>query len=115
MHEHFSDPPEACPTVDLLTPSEERLSALTPPGKVIDPPPLQLEMMVVGSGDLGGGGGRQEQRQDAQAAAQIRYLKIKKYWAKKQSRSFAKKIVSKNRKKIADNKLRIQGKFVTIE
>lgn len=57
MHEHFSDPPEACPTVDLLTPSEERLSALTPPSKVIDPPPL-LGLMVVESGDLSGGGGR---------------------------------------------------------
>lgn len=39
--------------------------------------------------------------------AKLRYLKVRKFWDKKARRSFEKKIVSKNRKKIADNKLRI--------
>ena len=42
-------------------------------------------------------------------------MKVRRFWEKKQRRSFAKKIVSKNRKKVADKKLRIQGKFVSID
>lgn len=38
-----------------------------------------------------------------------------KYWKKKEKRSFNKKIVSKTKKKVADSKLRIKGKFVTID
>ena len=38
-----------------------------------------------------------------------------KFWLKKQSRSFVKKIVSKKRKKVAHTKLRVKGKFVTAE
>ena len=45
----------------------------------------------------------------------MRYSKILKFWEKKQRRCFEKKIVSKKMKKVADNKLRIQGKFVSIE
>jgi hypothetical protein len=46
---------------------------------------------------------------------QARYDKVLKFWQKKQQRSFVRKIVSKRRKKVADTKLRIKGKFVTIE
>jgi len=46
---------------------------------------------------------------------QARYIKVLNFWQKKQQRSFVKKIVSKRRKKVADTKLRIKGKFVTIE
>ena len=42
-------------------------------------------------------------------------MKVIRFWEKKHSRSFTKKIISKKRKKVADNKLRISGKFVTIE
>ena len=45
----------------------------------------------------------------------VRYTKVIKYWKKKERRSFHKKIVSKTKKKVADNKLRIKGKFVTID
>ena len=38
-----------------------------------------------------------------------------KFWKKKERRSYNKKIVSKTKKKVADNKLRIKGKFVTID
>ena len=46
---------------------------------------------------------------------QTRYNKVLNFWQKKQQRSFVRKIVSKRRKKVADTKLRIKGKFVTIE
>ena len=42
-----------------------------------------------------------------QEKERTRYLKVLAFWDKKQRRSFDKKIVSKKRKKVADNKLRI--------
>ena len=69
---------------------------------VADPPPLNIALTGI------------SEVKDEEAA-RLRYLKVLHFWDKKARRSFEKKIVSKNRKKIAENKLRIQGKFVTIE
>lgn len=70
-----------------------------------DPPPFVVTAQQGASSTSGA----------ARSLNKLRYMKVLKFWEKKSRRCFEKKIVSKKRKKVADNKLRIQGKFVTIE
>ena len=85
--EHFSDPPFKIEKINRV----EQIGAVPAEQGLPDPPPR------------------------SKIFDKERYFKVLKFWKKKERRCYEKKIVCKKRKKVADNKLRIQGKFVTIE